>query len=136
VLTFANDGRLYLARGDGRHRHLAQNLPRGPFIPAVEPVPVAADAARSVICGRVGRGERIGTQFEEVRFMARLQGTVKWFNDAKGYGFISREGGPDVFVHFSAIQGSGFKSLAEGDRVEFEIVQGQKGPQAADVTKA
>ncbi len=68
-------------------------------------------------------------------FMARLTGTVKWFNDAKGYGFISREGGPDVFVHFSAIQGSGFKSLQEGDRVEFEIVQGQKGPQAADVTK-
>jgi CspA family cold shock protein len=68
-------------------------------------------------------------------FMARITGTVKWFNDAKGFGFISREGGPDVFVHFSAIQGSGFKSLAEGDRVEFEIVQGQKGPQAADVTK-
>ena len=67
--------------------------------------------------------------------MARLQGTVKWFNDAKGFGFIAREGGPDVFVHFSAIQGNGFKSLAEGDRVEFEIVQGQKGPQASDVTK-
>jgi CspA family cold shock protein len=67
--------------------------------------------------------------------MERLQGTVKWFNDAKGYGFISREGGADVFVHFSAIQGSGFKSLAEGDRVEFEIVQGQKGPQASEVTK-
>jgi CspA family cold shock protein len=73
---------------------------------------------------------------QEVSAMARLTGTVKWFNDAKGYGFISREGGPDVFVHFSAIQGSGFKSLAEGDRVEFEIVQGQKGPQAADVIKA
>ena len=85
---------------------------------------------------RASRERGIGTQFEEVRFMARLQGTVKWFNDAKGYGFISREGGPDVFVHFSAIQGSGFKSLAEGDHVEFEIVQGQKGPQAADVTKA
>jgi CspA family cold shock protein len=67
--------------------------------------------------------------------MARITGTVKWFNDAKGYGFLSREGGPYVFVHFSAIQGNGFKSLAEGDRVEFEIVQGQKGPQAADVTK-
>lgn len=67
--------------------------------------------------------------------MARITGTVKWFNDAKGFGFISREGGPDVFVHFSAISGSGFKSLAEGDRVEFEVVQGQKGPQAADVTK-
>ena len=68
--------------------------------------------------------------------MARITGTVKWFNDAKGFGFISREGGPDVFVHFSAISGSGFKSLAEGDKVEFEVVQGQKGPQAADVSKA
>ena len=67
--------------------------------------------------------------------MARLTGTVKWFNDAKGFGFISREGGPDVFVHFSAIQSSGFKTLAEGDQVEFEIEQGQKGPQAANVTK-
>ena len=65
--------------------------------------------------------------------MARLTGTVKWFNDAKGYGFISREGGPDVFVHFSAIQGSGFKSLAEGDRVAYEVVSGDKGPQARDV---
>jgi cold shock protein len=68
--------------------------------------------------------------------MERLQGTVKWFNDAKGYGFISREGGPDVFVHFSSIQGTGFKSLAEGDHVEFEIVQGQKGPQASEVVKS
>ena len=67
--------------------------------------------------------------------MARLTGTVKWFNDAKGFGFIAREGGPDVFVHFSAIQSQGFKSLQEGDQVEFEIVQGQKGPQAANVTK-
>ena len=67
--------------------------------------------------------------------MSRINGVVKWFNDAKGFGFISRDSGPDVFVHFSAIQGSGFKSLAEGDRVEFEIVQGQKGPQAADVVK-
>jgi len=74
-------------------------------------------------------------QKERYSFMARIQGTVKWFNDAKGYGFISREGGPDVFVHFSAIQSDGFKSLAEGDRVEFEIVQGQKGPQASDVIK-
>ena len=67
--------------------------------------------------------------------MSRITGTVKWFNDSKGYGFISREGGPDVFVHFSAIQGNGFKSLAEGDQVEFEIMQGQKGPQAAEVQK-
>jgi CspA family cold shock protein len=67
--------------------------------------------------------------------MARITGTVKWFNDAKGFGFITREGGPDVFVHFSAIEASGFKSLGEGDQVEFEVVQGQKGPQAADVKK-
>ena len=67
--------------------------------------------------------------------MARINGTIKWFNDAKGFGFIAREGGPDVFVHFSAIQADGFKSLAEGDRVEFEIVEGQKGPQAANVVK-
>ncbi len=67
--------------------------------------------------------------------MARINGTVKWFNDAKGFGFIQREGGPDVFVHFSAIQSNGFKSLAEGDKVEFEIVQGQKGPAAANVVR-
>jgi CspA family cold shock protein len=67
--------------------------------------------------------------------MAKITGTIKWFNDAKGFGFIAREGGPDVFVHFSAIQANGFKSLAEGDRVEFEIVEGQKGPQAANVVK-
>jgi CspA family cold shock protein len=64
------------------------------------------------------------------------QGTVKWFNDAKGYGFISQEGGEDVFVHFSAIQAQGFKSLAEGDRVEFEVSRGPKGLQAANVRKA
>ena len=65
----------------------------------------------------------------------RLTGKVKWFNDAKGYGFISQEDGEDVFVHFSAIQAQGFKSLAEGDRVEFEVTRGPKGLQAANVRK-
>ena len=67
--------------------------------------------------------------------MEQLKGVVKWFNNAKGYGFIGRDSGPDVFVHFSAIAEEGYKSLAEGDEVEFEIVQGQKGPQAANVVK-
>jgi cold shock protein len=61
------------------------------------------------------------------------EGTVKWFSNEKGYGFIAREGAEDVFVHFSAIQADGYKSLMEGQRVEFEVVQGQKGLQAANV---
>lgn len=63
------------------------------------------------------------------------QGTVKWFNDAKGFGFIAQDNGPDIFVHFSAIQGQGFKSLVEGDRVSFEVQNGPKGPQASNVQK-
>jgi CspA family cold shock protein len=63
----------------------------------------------------------------------RVIGTVKWFNGSKGYGFISRDGGPDVFVHFSAIQAEGFRNLEEGQKVEFTIEQGPKGLQAADV---
>jgi CspA family cold shock protein len=65
----------------------------------------------------------------------RITGKVKWFNNAKGYGFIERESGSDVFVHYSAIQGNGFKSLEEGQAVEFEIVDGPKGPQAGNVVK-
>lgn len=63
-------------------------------------------------------------------------GVVKWFNDEKGYGFLQQESGPDVFVHFRAINGSGRRSLAEGQTVTFEITQGQKGPQAENVTPA
>jgi len=69
-----------------------------------------------------------------VQIMAeRTRGTVKWFNGEKGYGFISQEDGPDLFVHYSAIQGSGYRSLNEGDIVEFEITDGRKGKQASDV---
>ncbi len=63
-----------------------------------------------------------------------VNGTVKWFNDSKGYGFIEQENGDDVFVHYSAISGDGFRSLQEGDKVTFEVEQGQKGPAAVNVT--
>ena len=63
----------------------------------------------------------------------REKGTVKWFNDAKGYGFISREQGPDIFIHFSALQGDGYRTLAEGQNVEFEIIETEKGQQAGAV---
>jgi CspA family cold shock protein len=71
--------------------------------------------------------------YQEVKM---AQGTVKWFNGDKGYGFIAVEGGPDVFVHFSAITGGGYRSLEEGQKVEFDITQGQKGPQAENVKVA
>jgi CspA family cold shock protein len=67
--------------------------------------------------------------------MGRVTGTVKWFNDAKGFGFIAREDGDDVFVHYSAISGSGFRSLTEGEAVEFDVVDGPKGKQAANITR-
>ena len=63
----------------------------------------------------------------------KITGKVKWFNEAKGFGFIEQESGPDVFAHFSAIQGSGFRTLNEGQQVEFKITQGQKGPQAEEI---
>ena len=66
--------------------------------------------------------------------MSTVTGTVKWFNDSKGFGFIEQENGADVFVHFSAIAGDGFKTLVEGQKVQFTVTQGQKGPQAENVT--
>ena len=77
----------------------------------------------------------LGWNRTEGREVARIKGKVKWFNNAKGFGFIGRDDGPDVFVHYSAIAADGYKSLNEGDDVEFEIVQGQKGPQAENVTR-
>lgn len=65
--------------------------------------------------------------------MSQYKGVIKWFNNAKGYGFVGRDDGPDLFVHYSAIQRDGYKSLREGDQVEFDIVQGAKGPQADQV---
>ena len=66
--------------------------------------------------------------------MSKVTGTVKWFNESKGFGFIAQESGADVFAHFSAISGDGFKTLVEGQKVEFTVTQGQKGPQAENVT--
>jgi CspA family cold shock protein len=67
--------------------------------------------------------------------MSKSTGTVKWFNEEKGFGFIQQENGPDVFVHFRSIQGDGFKTLAEGQKVEFEVEAGAKGPQATNVVR-
>jgi len=83
------------------------------------------------LCRRVGE---IDLQLSEEETSMREKGTVKWFNAAKGYGFIQRENGEDVFVHFSAIQTEGYRSLDEGASVEFEVTRGPKGLQAANVT--
>jgi CspA family cold shock protein len=87
--------------------------------------------ARAIVEGRVPA--TVAGAGSGMKKVTMAQGTVKWFNDDKGYGFIAVEGGPDVFVHFSAITGDGRRSLAEGQKVEFDITQGQKGPQAENV---
>ncbi len=79
--------------------------------------------------------EKTGKRKGRQEPVAQYKGKVKWFNNAKGYGFIGREDGPDVFVHYSAIQLDGYKTLKEGDEVEFDIVEGQKGPQADAVVR-
>jgi CspA family cold shock protein len=85
----------------------------------------------------IPRGVRIQTSVATESYMSdREVGTVKWFNESKGFGFISRENGPDVFVHFRAISGTGFKTLQEGQKVSFRVVQGQKGLQAEEVMPA
>lgn len=98
-----------------------------------------AEAGRKIAARRVSRSAQLPLQhLRRLRRLevAKVQGKVKWFNSTKGYGFIGQESGPDVFVHFSAIQMDGYKTLQEGDNVEFEVVQGQKGPQADNVIKA
>ena len=81
----------------------------------------------------VPRGQVILINTQEMMMSNTVKGTVKWFNESKGFGFIEQESGPDVFAHFSAISGSGFKTLAEGQAVEFTVTQGQKGPQAENI---
>ena len=116
------------------------------FVPESSSASACADAGArchsSGAAGFVGYMYPAGTTVREDphskqgRRTMRITGKVKWFNNAKGYGFIEREGGSDVFVHYSAISGNGFRSLEEGQAVEFEIVDGPKGPQAGNVTKA
>jgi CspA family cold shock protein len=99
----------------------------------VRPAPETQYAAHRKVTIARRREQHLAQEFHQ---MARITGTVKWFNDAKGFGFITPENGEkDCFVHHTAIQAQGFKSLAEGERVEFEVVQGQKGPAAQNVVK-
>jgi CspA family cold shock protein len=98
-------------------------------------VPRATAGRAGIGDGQVSRRRFGAAPLQGRKSTMRITGKVKWFNNAKGYGFIEREGGSDVFVHFSAVQGNGFRTLEEGQAVEFEIVDGPKGPQAGNVTK-
>lgn len=82
-----------------------------------------------------GRRFGVGMLLEEVEVMSKTNGKVKWFNNAKGYGFIEQPGEQDIFVHYSAISGDGYKTLIQGEDVEFEVTDGPKGPQAENVAK-
>jgi cold shock protein len=94
---------------------------------------ISLSVVRLVAEERNGRQRGLGFAVSKFERRFSMKGKVKWFNDQKGFGFIEVEGGKDVFVHHSSITGEGFKSLREGDEVEFEVTQGQKGPQATNV---
>jgi cold shock protein len=94
----------------------------------------AASKTCGLFCITAGGGREVANSSKEGSTSVREQGTVKWFNASKGFGFIQRQSGEDVFVHFSAIQAEGYKSLNEGQAVEFEVTRGPKGLQAANVT--
>jgi cold shock protein len=100
------------------------------FLPGLGYISKRALAA----CFKEGEGRK-GCFYQLEVQMGAVTGKVKWFNEKKGFGFIERQGGSDVFVHYSAIVGDGFKNLAEGQAVSFDVVEGAKGPQAANVTK-
>ena len=103
--------------------------------PSLDSPPAQPHNAYTIFCESQESRHFGGKRKKKGEHVERLKGTVKWFNNAKGYGFLGRDDGPDVFIHYSSITTEGYKSLQEGDKVEFEIVQGQKGPQAANVTK-
>jgi cold shock protein len=115
-----------------KYLHLkSQNSILKQFISRVQRLTIGKSAAGAKEGGKpVAQRSRFNRKGKDME-----KGTVKWFNKTKGYGFIEREGGDDVFVHFSAIQGEGFKVLEKGDAVEFEVTQGPKGDQAANVKK-
>jgi CspA family cold shock protein len=125
-LTFTRLSRYYLAGVGGPAPEAEAAHSRSFFVSA---------AARDRAVEDRGHAASRAAPLQGRKSTMRITGKVKWFNNAKGYGFIERDGGSDVFVHFSAVQGNGFRTLEEGQAVEFEIVDGPKGPQAGNVTK-
>lgn len=119
----------------GEIRDNSSNLKHCYVIPSLDSPPARQHNAYTFFAGPRNCAFSRESARKRGTHVDRLKGTVKWFNNAKGYGFLGRDEGPDVFIHYSSISSEGYKSLQEGDQVEFEIVQGQKGPQAANVTK-